>query len=494
MRVRLRLLAALVLFAAGAVRADDTPKSATPADDWTAVEVVPLRKAAAAKIVSAVGEEPHSYTGVTLKLTNATKTRVAVELSGSYLGPRSPGSCQRLALGPPVDVAATIRSAGGSSVARLEPGETRAIVLNTCCMDAGLPAPSKQRFDVASDAMPAVREKVMRWWVDNPTASQNAVNCAIWSNSPDVHVAPGTVESYASPKGRFAALHGGVYYRLDDGVLTSVDADGLERVYGAEVFQALPTDGGLYAVMLGDDHAPKLWRLETTGESRWSKVLDLEGTDRVRALFDAGKSGFVVVTDKHVMLRGGRTQATIPPTNERAFDDPSVRVDAEGRLLVVMHQVPRAPVFQGGAMQTEQDNVFGLFSLDPSSARVELLRRCWEVSAASAGPGGTFALTPTEHRLRRLAGEKFAPFGAPSEAYVRILGSSPESLWLVDEGGKIVVVDAKTGHVRVRTSVAADEKTAYCVDPKTGDLGYVRGTDFVKVRATDGAEETVAPK
>ena len=81
-----------------------------------------------------------------------------------------------------------------------------------------------------------------------------------------------------------------------------------------------------------------------------------------------------------------------------------------------------------------------------------------------------------------------------TDAYVRILGSSSDALWLVDEGGKIVAVDARTGRVRARTSVLADEKTAYGVDPKTGDLGFVRGKDFVKVRAADGVEETIAPR
>src|SRR5262245_15790739 len=240
MRARLLALAALVLFAAAEARADD--------DGWKDVPVVALRQAAKDGTISASGKDPAGYSRITLRLRNASKARVAVELSGSYLTPRNRGSCQRLAIGPPVDVTATVTSSGGSSVARLEPGAEREFEVRTCCMDSGLRAPNQQSFDVASESLTEVRETVMRWWVEHPTAPQSAVNQAIWQNVPTVRVEPGVVPEYREPKGSYAVPYGGTYYRLVDGALTSVDDDGLERVYGTGVFQVLPAETGLFAV------------------------------------------------------------------------------------------------------------------------------------------------------------------------------------------------------------------------------------------------------
>ncbi len=492
MRVSRFVLAAFVLVSTSVARSDEPPPTVPPADPWDSVTVVTLRDAAALGSVSTVGADPKSYQGVTLKLTNASKARTAVELAGAYLLPRT--SCQRLALGPPVDVTATLRRPGGSSVVRLEPGETRSIAFNTCCMDAGLAAPTNQRFDVANTPMPPVRERVMRWWNDNPTAPQHAVNSAIWTNSPEVRVAPGVVEGYAEPKGRFIALHGGTCYRLVDGALTGVDADGVERVYGGGVFQVLPADGGLYAVMLGDDKKPKLWRLETTGESRWTQVLDLDGTDRVRRVIESGKGGLVVVADKSVAIRGGRAAASVPPASDRVFDDPTVRVADDGRLLVAMHQVPRAPVYQGGSAQHDQLNVFALWSVALDTGKAELVRRFWDVEGVLAGPGGVYAVTPTENRLRRLVADKFDAFGPQTASYRRVVASSAQVVWLADETDRLVAVETRTGRQRFRTELAAEDAKVFSVDPKTGDFGYVRGPEFRRIRAEDGRDESVAPR
>ena len=59
--------------------------------------------------------------------------------------------------------------------------------------------------------------------------------------------------------------------------------------------------------------------------------------------------------------------------------------------------------------------------------------------------------------------------------------------------GKLVAVDARTGAVKIR-SAAVDESLVYDVDPDTGDLAYIEGTNVHWVHAADGRDEQLEPR
>jgi hypothetical protein len=502
MRLLPGLFLVLALSATPAVaRADDASgvpapaPSASPApakDDWSAVPTIGLRQAIAEQKVDASGTEPRSYTAVKLHLANKTAQRLAVDLGGSYLEPRG-RNCQRLALGPPAVTPSTVRRGEGTSVVLLEPGKSADFVVNTCCMDAGLPAPTTQRFEPASAPMPAVREKVMRWWIDNPTAPQDAVNCAIWQNSPTVQVGADGKETRSAPKGRTTAIHGGAYYRLVDGELTCLDEQGLLRILATRVDQVLPTDSGVYAVMPGDDGHEKLWRLAVTGEERWSRVMDLDGVGSIHALYEGGKGNLAFLTDDGLVFWDASKAAVSRVLNDDVCRDPSVFA-ADGRLLVAFKRPPRAPIFQNGQTRYEQTSVFSVWSLAMDTGKSEQVEQYWNIDAIRAGAGGVFALTPTEHRLRRLAGDKFVDVGPQSAAYRRIVGVSRATVWLADLDGRLVAVEAKTGRPRLKTDLAADDLKVFAVDPRTGDIAYVVGEEFRWLHAADGHQEGVVPR
>jgi outer membrane protein assembly factor BamB len=388
-----------------------------------------------------------------------------------------------------------VRRDAGTSVVLLEPGQVAEFEVNTCCMDAGLPSPTKQTIGLVLSPMPPVREKVMRWWNDNPTAPQSAVNSAIWQNAPEVHVGPGVVQDYKEPKGRFTAILGGAYYRLVDGELTCLDEQGLLRVLATRVFQVLPTDGAVYAVMLGQDGKPKLWRLAVTGEEPWMKIMDLDGSDRIREVLEGGKGNLTLLTDKGVLFWDGATSKVSQAISDSVCMDPTARAE-DGRVLLAFKRPPRAPTYRGGQAQYEQTSVFSVWSVDPETGKSEELQKFWNIDAIHAGPGGVFALTPTERRLRRLNDDKdkFVDIGPPNTPYRRIVGVAKDTLWLADANGKLVAADPKTGRVRLKTDVAADQLGVYDVDPRTGDIAYVAGTEFRWLHADDGREEGIVPR
>ncbi len=482
-----------LLLAAVAARAEDDGVAASPppaADPWADVAVVPLWKAVAAGDVEASGSQPASYRAVRLALRNRTRERVAVDVAGSHLRPRSRGSCQRLGLGPPVVASETTSRGAGTSVVLLEPGAEREFVVNTCCLDAGLPAPASHGFVAVAEPLPAVREKVLRWWVDNPTAPQGAVNSAIWGFSDTVHIGPGVVAHYLVPTGRFAALHRGVFYRLVDGELTSVDADGVVRILGTGIFQVLPADDAVYAVALGEDRKPKLFRLSVTGDDPWKRILDLDATNRIHDLH-AGRGGdLVLVTDKGIDFFDHETCGVRRALASEQLVHISVRRENDERLTITTRRPPREPVYQGGQRLHEAAPVFELWSLDAASGATERDEEFWNIGSMLAGSGGVFALAHTTGRLRRLVRGKFDEFG-PDATFTRILGISRDVVWLVDAEDRVVAVDARTGKRRFRTESRGWGLHVFDVDSESGDLAYVDGEEFRRISAVDGTETTL---
>jgi len=484
MRIARGLVVVGLLSFAAAGRADEAVSSP---EDWKAVRVVKLRSAVAAHCVEASGSQPQSYTAVTLHLKNLTAERVAVDIAGSYLRPREGGSCQRLGLGPAVTPSGVRHDAGGAEVVLLEPATERDLVVNTCCLDLGLPAPRAQSFTASTEELPAVREKVLRWWVDHPDAEQGVVNCAIWNDEPQVREGDS-----AAPraKRRAATVHGDDYYELVDGELTRIDVEGVRRLLGTNVRQVIPTDDGTYAVIPGAAGTPQLRRLEMTGERRWSLVMDLDEKNQVRDVINAGKGRIVVVCDKSVDLHDVATGATKRVLENDESGRVSARRVADDRLLLTTRRPASPTTYVGGQRVDGTQPVFELWSLALDTGKAARVREFWNVATMTAGPAGVFALSPTESGLRKLSGARFGDFGVPS-AFARVFVVAADVVWASGLDGKLVAVDAATGGVRFRSDVSLAEVDPTSVDPKSGDLAYVRGDEFRRVHAADGRVETV---
>jgi hypothetical protein len=504
------VLAAFGLFAAAVARADDAPQGAAPGvggprpaesakdgpaasssvpEGWADVPVVALHAAAAAGSVEATAANPAAYTQVTLRIRNRSPERRAIDVAGSHVLPRK-RKAQRLGIGPAVTPSAAVQSGGGKLIVRLEPGAETELRVWTCCLDGGLPAPGDDEVFGASDRkLPEVRENVLRWWIDNPTAPQSAVNQAIWTNSPTVRIGPGVVRNFEKPEGRFAAVHRGVYYRLADGVLTSVDPDGTRRVHGSEVFQVLPTDDGLFAVALGEDMKPKLWQIPTTAEDGWRRVLDLDGTMRIRDVIAAGRGDLVLVTDRGILWYDAAKKELRSALESEVFTHLSVRRAATDRLLVTILRPKREGVRPGDdRMASSRKSEIWELALD--TGRAERVDQFWNVNSILAGPSGVFALSHTQGRIRRWSGGKFADFGPEVEA-ARLLAVARDLVWLVGTDGMLFAVDAKSGAVRHRTGVPAGDDLAFSVDPENGDVAWVGDGRFHRIRGSDGEHVTI---
>jgi hypothetical protein len=160
--------------------------------------------------------------------------------------------------------------------------------VRTVCLDAGRAIPRDEVFEAAPVPLPAVRVAALRRWAERPEIGQGTVNVAIWQNRELVHPgsprtprsAPPVVRRPAvatpgqgpTPVGRRAAAHGGVVYRLQNGELTAIGPDGLERFLATGIFRVFPTSRGLFAVGSGPTGAPELWVREMTGGRPWRLV------------------------------------------------------------------------------------------------------------------------------------------------------------------------------------------------------------------------------
>jgi hypothetical protein len=482
MRTILTLLVLLVL--AGSLPAE--PEAAAPP------EVVTLRRAAQAGRLEVRGVDPRSYREVTLELRNRTAEPLLVDLCGSYLRPKKKGSCQRLGLGPAITPSFTFQRGPGTVVVRLGPGEKASLRMNTVCLDAGRSSPGRQEFVAATSRLPEVREKVLRWWADHPDAPQSAVNCAIWNFREEVRVEPGVVESYREPAGKRAAARGGTYYRLSDGVLTSLDPGGIERILGSQIFTVHPTPDGVYAVGLGGDGQPELWRLAMTGEEPWGRVTVLSGSARVLDVVPMAERTLALVTDQgiHTLNTGSGQWRQLLSSHQ--FEDISALRLNEKKLLVALRIPAEEGYWQGGERKAESSDIFELWIVDGPAGTVQKLKRFWNVKAVAAGRAGVFGLT---HRgqLRRLVSQTFRTLPR-SGLYRRILGVGRNLLWLVREDGRLEAVHASSGQGAHLLEIEPGEDFRFAIDAETDDLVYVEpeaGT-FRRISAEDGCDAEVA--
>lgn len=484
MRSWLTTLFLLALLAASAPAGEDAERPAAAEEE---TPLLTLREAASQGLVAAEGFQPSSYRRVFLRMKNRSKERLDVDVCGSYLKPKRSGSCQRLGIGPPVTPRPRPKPKPGTVILSLLPDEEIELELNTCCLDAGKPAPERQTFVVAKKELPPVRERVLRWWADHPTAPQGAVNSAIWQFRDTVRVEPGVVPSYREPKGRFAAVHGGTYYRIDDGELVSRDADGIERFLGTGIFQVIPVEGAVYAVALGEDGRPELWRLTLTGDEPWGFVMDLGMNDRVRDVIPATGGNLVLVTDEGLRYwsKDGHTLSTALSTQQILHL--STRIAGRGRMAVTVQRPPREPIVRGGERVGEQAPVYELWTVDLATSEAELAKAYWNVQAMRAGPAGVFGLSH-KGRLRRLVGRSFRDHGTDA-TFSRILAVGRKVLWLVGADGRLKLASAKSGRVRREIDLAVADLGVVDVDATTDDLAFVKDGRWTRVRASAGSIE-----
>ena len=482
--MRTTLLATLLLVGTPAFAGDDAaPPGPAPQSGPTL-----LRDAVKSGDVHALGSQPESYRRVTLHLENRSPELLSVDLSGSHLRPRSGGErCQRLGLGPPVEPIETLRAGGGRLVVDLEPGKKVSFHLNTVCLDSGLPSPGKQTFEVSHAALPEVRETVLRWWADHVDAPQGAVNEAIWQNRAEVRLQPGVVAQFKEPKGTYGALHGGTAYRLHDGELVSFDPDGIERFLGTGIFQVLPSSNGLYAVGLGADRKPELWRFALTGDEPWGRVIRLRKESRLRQVVPAGKDRLVLVTDQGIEVvdtKEGRVLETLE--HDRALAVSAARVGEHG-LVVAIRVKGAEGVPQGGDVKGEGQDTYDLRWLDARTGKTKESKRYWNTECVVAGPAGVFGLTPNG-RLRVLVGDDFR--NTPSaDHWKRLVAVGREVLWVTGDDDRCVAIDPRTGARLHATSLEGVDDHAVSCDLETGDLGVVSGRKLRRLRAKDGTIE-----
>jgi hypothetical protein len=476
---KLAIAAVVALLAVTAVAGEKPEEAPVPFEE---VEVMGLLHALKAGVVRAGGEEPKSYRGVTLVIENRTGSRRAIDVAGHYLRPRTRGSVQRLGLGPTRDPVASVQRGPGTVVINLGPGETKRVEMRTVCLDAGGPAPKNQRFDAADDALPAVREKVLRWWADHPAAPQGAVNSAIWQFR-DTVVLP--VGSWV-PKGRFAALHAGTLFDLSDGELLSRDADGVERFLGTQIHRVFPGPSAVFAVAPADRGRPELWRLALTGGKPWSKVAVLDGRERVFDVFSAGKK-VVVVTSSGVTLIDEQTSRRAITAGQDGLLRISAVPSKGGRILVVTRERGTRGYWQGGEQKDKQADTVFLRTVDTKTGAVKVLKRYWNVKDAAVGAAGVYALSHGG-ALRVLSGKSFRALG-PAVTWERIVAVGRKGVWLATAKGDLALVTAKSGAVRHRFAKAAAELSRIAIDPVTDDLAAIRDQRIVLLRAENGIEE-----
>ncbi len=501
------LLLALLLGLGVMAWADDAPPTADPASppappaaapDDPMPSIITLREAAALGRVRAHGYEPASYRRLHVRVENRTQEALHVDMCASYLRPRRSGSCQRLGIGPPVTpTPKKKRYPPGTVIVRLDPGETKDVQFHTCCLDAGLRAPSKQSFVVASDPLPPVREKVLRWWAENPQVPQGRVNSAIWANRGTVHTGPAELMPYRAQYNRTVASHGGTVYRLRGGELTSIDPDGVERILGTEIHQVIPVEGAVYSVQMGEDGQPDLMRLGITGAEAWSFVLDLPAQYQVDDILPAPDGNLVLLgqTDHLAQMGAGihfwsARHGTL--TNVLSADgreDLSTRRLDRRRFLLATKRPAKGPTYRAGERSGEQSAIFEFHVLDGKTGAVEHEKSFWNVRAVKSGPAGVFGLSH-KGRLRRLVRMSWRDHGS-SEGIAEILAIGDEGLWLRPEEGLLCLVKASTGRTILEPNLDRRVMEVYDLDPVTDDLVYLRGGEIWRLRSGTTEPERV---
>lgn len=487
------LLAVLVgAGAATALAEDTTPPGPAPTED-PAVALVTLRDAAAAGDLEVQGFDPESYRRVHVRMRNRTKRPLAVDICGSHLEPRPRRSCQRLGLGPVVTPRVSRRAGPGTVVIDLEPGEEKTIEVNTCCLDAGKPAPGSHLFRAAEEPLPPVREKVLRWWADNPDAPQGAVNRAIWQFRDEVFLTKRNRGVYVQPP-RTAAAHAGTHYLIRGGELMARDPDGIERFLGTDVFAVHPTDAAVFAVALGTPaqrgaRPPvELWRLLHTGEKPWQMICRLPDDLRVDDV-QVGPAGHVLLVTSKGLYRADAALGTLDrlvATEET--DCLSLRFREDGPAEVTLRRQADRGYYQGGQLKGAKMPVCELWHLGLVDGRHERVEEFWNVRQVRIGEAGIYALTPGG-KMRRWQGRSFRSISG-RVAYERILHVGRTHVWLQSAHGNLVATDAG-GRLQFKAGPHVQSIRSIDWDDHTDEAVYADQRGFYRIEPDGGRRELI---
>lgn len=140
-------------------------------------KVIPLREAEKSGIKVQV-KTPPTYSAFKFILTNETKEPAHVELTGNYLLPED-SSFQRL-------LVAGLEEAPETGV-NIQPGETKEVVVNGCCMDQPKnPPDGKVEYRVAPQRAPSRMVKAAEDWLEarralppNPTQAPEGLDMRV---------------------------------------------------------------------------------------------------------------------------------------------------------------------------------------------------------------------------------------------------------------------------------------------------------------------------
>jgi hypothetical protein len=471
-----------------------------------AAKVLSLRAAVEKRLVSVRGVDPGSYRSVTLEIANRSCLTLEVDLCGSFLEPEARNACQRLGLGPLCGSPERTRRNLGAVLVELRPLETRRLEVRTVCLDAGRPAPNDQVFTAATEPLPPVREKVLRWWALHPDTCQSRVNEAIWQNRETVRTGASTRVASAGPRGKHVAARGGAVYMLRDGELTAMGPDGTTRFLGTCIRRVFPTPRGLYAVGYSQHGAPELWVHEQTGERPWRRVCGLGSEETIHDVVTVPLTdrswlrnlperkdlvaGLLLVTADGICAversRWGTDTRVIAGTRGC---DPETRPVGKKSLQITIERAGHDNAERGGRVEKPTSPHREIGEIDLRTGRVAWTRRFWNLESLAMGEGGIFARTAAGS-LKRDDGKRFRIFGV-GRRHTRIVGVERRLAWVVLEGGVLAAVDVRTGQTRRIRNVPVPYGSQVDVDPITDDLVLVAEDRFVRIAARDGRIETV---
>ncbi|MEK7485911.1 MAG: hypothetical protein AABZ60_16435 [Planctomycetota bacterium] len=445
---------------------------------------IKLYKAVQDGYVRAIGSNPKSYQSIELELENLKPFRLDIDISGSHLLPRG-GRCQRLGLGPITSISGPIRRESGSAIVPLEAHERRKMTVSTCCLDAGKPSPSTETFDGATVALPEIREKVLRWWVEHPETPQGDVNASIWQNKDCV-----IVSSRSSvQKMKSVVLCSGSYYQLKEGTLLSLTPEGSQKFLGTNILQVIPTPAVVYAVTLekeGTDETeiPVLWSLSITGEESWIRITSLPFYEKIQDILLDAKQNLVLVSASGVKIYD---------RNKKQFTDLFRSLNHPFSI----HR--RSATSLTIAIKTQNEETFDCrSSIDRSSKAI--ITELWELNFAKksgrllqrvfgaeiqAGKAGVFSVSKQGH-LARFSHESFKTMAR--EAFLReVLAVGPQIIWALDLEKKLIALHPETGQILWRPELAQiNTKNLVEIDAETGDLALQVEEKLYRIRAIDG--------
>ena len=374
--------------------------------------------------------------------------------------------------------------------------------MNTCCMDAGRPCPGDgDRFELAAAPTPANVEVALRWWTDHPTAPQGFVNQSIWTNDlrllsrPFDREAPNGQREPIGPKGRRIRSYGGTLYTLEDGVLTSLDAEGVRRFHGTQIWDVYPRADALYGIGQGVE-GNDLWRFAATGEPPWGKVFPVGGTVELNDLVPVAGGAFLTRSGPDELLwrasKDAPTSTCVTSTKAKRFTVGPVDA-AKAGYVVVVHQpgTPKAgsEAVGPGALSAVSSK-FAVMDVDGRTGTSTLRKIYWNVRDMAAGPGGVFALSPVG-TPERLDGEKLRRIPCADDFDAIVLVGKTH-LVLRDKGQRLVGFEVATGRTSpLPMGAESVDATTLSIDPVTDDLVWVAEQGYLRWRFGAAAAEAI---